>query len=308
MRIGISLGEVPAAGRDAAGILAQARRAEADGFASGWFNSTAAWDAIVAAAIAGTVTERIELGTSVVPIQLRHPVALAQAALSAQAAAGGRFALGIGLSHGFALEGRFGLPARRSVGQMEEQLAVLTALAHTGKADHRGDFYQVSTELAVPGASPFPILVAALGPRMLALAGGRADGTITWMTGPRALAEHIAPRINEAAADAGRPPPRIVAGLPVAVTRDVAAARASAGHVFAVYGDVPSYRAMMDREGAEGPSDLAVIGDEDGVGGQLRRLEEAGATDLWAVPFRVRGDDEALERTRAFLIGLARRG
>jgi alkanesulfonate monooxygenase SsuD/methylene tetrahydromethanopterin reductase-like flavin-dependent oxidoreductase (luciferase family) len=149
--------------------------------------------------------------------------------------------------------------------------------------------------------------VAALAPRMLALAGRETDGTITWMTGPKTIREHTVPRIREAASAAGRPAPRVVVGLPVAVTTDPAAARASAAHGFQIYGMLPSYRSMLDREGVEGPGDVAIVGDEAVVGEALERLAEAGATDFLAIPFRVRGDDGALDRTRGLLRRLAAR-
>jgi alkanesulfonate monooxygenase SsuD/methylene tetrahydromethanopterin reductase-like flavin-dependent oxidoreductase (luciferase family) len=142
---------------------------------------------------------------------------------------------------------------------------------------------------------------------MLALTGREADGTITWMTGPRTIREHTVPRISEAAAAAGRPAPRVIVGLPVAVTKEVAGARATAARGFQIYGALPSYRAMLDREGAEGPADVVIVGDESAVGEQLDRLAEAGATDFLSVPFRVEGDRDAFERTRAFLARLAKR-
>jgi alkanesulfonate monooxygenase SsuD/methylene tetrahydromethanopterin reductase-like flavin-dependent oxidoreductase (luciferase family) len=156
------------------------------------------------------------------------------------------------------------------------------------------------------GRRPCPILIAALAPKMLALAGREADGTITWMTGPKTLREHTVPRICEAASAAGRPTPRVVVGLPIAVTADIAAARAAAARTFQIYGMLPSYRAMLDREGAEGPANVAIVGDEGAVGEALGHLRDAGATDLLAVPFAVDGDADAVARTRGLLVRLAR--
>jgi F420-dependent oxidoreductase-like protein len=307
MRIGIGIGEVAGLPADPDGLVLQARRAEADGFASGWLANIMGMDAILGAALCARETERLELGTAVVPTYPRHPTAMAQLALTAQAIARGRFTLGIGLSHQIVVEGMWGLSFARPYSHMKEYLAVLGPLIREGSVSHFGEEYRVNVQLAVAGARPCPILVAALAPKMLALTGRAADGTITWMTGPKTIREHTVPRISEAAAKAGRPAPRVVVGLPVAVTREVPAARASAGRQFLVYGALPSYRAMLDREGVEGPADVAVIGDESAVGEQLRCLEEAGATDLLWAPFRVEGDAEAIERTRAFLAGLARR-
>src|SRR2546426_7061122 len=308
MRIGIGIGDIAGEPADVDGLVAQAKRAEADGFASGWFAHIMGLDAIMAATLCARETTRIELGTAVVPTFTRHPALMAQQALSAQSVAHGRFVLGIGLSHQIVMEGMFGLSFAKPYSHMREYLAVLAPLVREGAVSHFGDEYRVNVQLTVPGARPCPILLAALAPRMLALAGRAADGTITWMTGPKTLREHTVPRLAEAAAKAGRPAPRVVVGLPIAVTREVGAARESAGRQFQIYGMLPSYRAMLDREGVEGPADVAIVGDESAVGEQLRRLAEAGATDFLAAPFAVPGDGEAVERTRALLAKLARAG
>lgn len=307
MKIGIGIGEIGGAGADTDGLVAQAKRAEAEGFASGWFANIMGMDAIMAAALCARETTRIELGTAVVPTYPRHPVAMAQAALSAAAVARGRFTLGIGLSHQIVIEGMFGLSFAKPYSHMKEYLAVLAPLIRDGGSSHWGEEYRVNVQLAVAGARPCPILVAALAPRMLALTGREADGTVTWMTGPKTIREHTVPRIREAAAKAGRPAPRVVVGLPIAVTKEVVAARAAAGQGFQIYGALPSYRAMLDREGAEGPADVAVVGDESAVGEQLGRLAEAGATDFLAAPFGVPGDHDTVGRTRSFLARLTAR-
>jgi len=294
MKIGIGIGDIGGSPADVDGLVAQAKRAEAEGFASGWFANIFGMDAILAAAVCGRETTRIELGTAVVPTFPRHPVAMAQQALSAQAVARGRFTLGIGLSHQIVIEGMCGLSFAKPYSHMKEYLAVLGPLIRTGSVSHAGEEYRVNAQLAVPGATPCPILVAALAPKMLALAGREADG-------------HTVPRIREAAAAAGRPAPRVVVGLPVAVTRDVAAARTSAARGFQIYGALPSYRRMLDLEGVEGPGDVAIVGDESTVGAQLDRVAEAGATDFLGIPFRVDGDEDAVARTRALLVRRAAR-
>ena len=236
MRIGIGIGDIAGAPADVDGLVAQARRAEADGFASGWFANIFGVDAIMAATICARETSRIELGTAVVPTYPRHPVAMAQAAMSAAAFSNGRFSLGIGLSHQMVIEGMFGLSFAKPYSHMREYLAVLGPLVRTGQASFAGEEFRVNATLSVSGAKPCPILVAALAPKMLALTGREADGTITWMTGPKTIREHTVPRIRDAAAAAGRPTPRVVVGLPIAVTRAVDAARASAARTFAVRG------------------------------------------------------------------------
>jgi F420-dependent oxidoreductase-like protein len=305
MRIGIGIGEISASAGGIDNLIAQAKQAEADGFSSGWFANIFGVDAIMAATICARETSRIELGTAVVPTYPRHPVAMAQAALSAAAFSGNRFSLGIGLSHQMVIEGMFGLSFAKSYSHMREYLAVLAPLIRTGQASFAGEMFRVNATLSVPGAKPCPILVAALAPKMLALAGRETDGTITWMTGPKTVRDHTVPRICEAAAAAGRPTPRVVVGLPIAVTSKPDVARTSAARTFQIYGMLPSYRAMLDREGAEGPADVAVVGDESEVGRVLDDLRSAGATVLLAIPFGVEGDRDAVARTRALLQRLA---
>jgi len=303
MRIGIGIGEISSDRPGIDGLIAQAQQAERDGFATGWFANIFGVDAITVAALCGHATTRLELGTAVVPTYPRHPFAMAQQALTAQAACNGRFALGIGLSHQIVIEAMLGLSYAKSYSHMRDYLAVLAPLIRTGSVSHSGSEYRVAANLTIPGATPCPILVAALAPKMLALAGSVGDGTITWMTGPKTLRDHTIPRIREAAAAAGRPAPRIVVGLPVAVTNDPAAARESAGRIFELYGGLPSYRAMLDREGAGGPADVAMVGDESAVGEQIEALRSIGVTDFLASPFPAGGDAKAsLERTRAVLL------
>ncbi|MBI4516402.1 MAG: TIGR03564 family F420-dependent LLM class oxidoreductase [Deltaproteobacteria bacterium] len=309
MKIGIGIGEISGRAGTLDDLIAQTQQAERDGFATAWFANIFGPDALTVAALAGRSTARIALGTAVVPTFLRHPVAMAQQALTTQAATGGRFSLGIGLSHQLVIEMMLGLSFAKPFSHMQEYVAVLAPLIRDGTVSFQGREFRVNANVSVPGATPCPILLAALAPKMLALAGAVADGTITWMTGPKTLREHTIPCINEAAAKAGRPAPRVVVGLPVAVGDEVAAARRSAGKVFQVYGTLPSYRAMLDREGAEGPAGVAVVGDEDAVTEQLRCLAEIGATEFLAIPFPVgQGNLDSVERTRALLIKLARTG
>jgi F420-dependent oxidoreductase-like protein len=307
MKIGIGIGEIALGQLDGMklglpALIAEAQRAERDGFSSVWLANINGFDALTALAVLGQQTEKIALGSGVVPTYPRHPFALAQQAMSTQAATGNRLLLGIGLSHKVVIENMLGLSWDKPLSHMREYLAVLAPLIHKGRVEFRGQEFQVNTMLKVNGAEPCPILVAALAPKMLALAGQVADGTVTWMTGPKTLREHVVPRIDAAANEAGRPKPRVVAMLPVAVGDDVDAARAAAAKRYAVYGSLPSYRAMLDREGAQGPADVALVGDEAALARQLDELAQAGATDFVAAPFPV-GEDKAasIERTRAAL-------
>jgi 5,10-methylenetetrahydromethanopterin reductase len=287
MRIGIFGGTGRASVDD---VVAAARKSEADGFASYTLPQIFGLDALGLLAVIGREVPRIELMTGVVPTYSRHPVTMAQQALTVHAASGGRFSLGIGLSHQMVIENMFGLSFAQPVRHMREYLAVLMPLLRGGKADVDGETITTHAALDVPDLPPLPVLVAALGPKMLELAGTVTDGTVTWMTGPATLAEHTVPAITAAAERAGRPAPRIVASLPVCVTADVDAARVRAANDFQVYGFLPSYRAMLDREGAAGPADVAIVGDEASVRAGIGRLADAGATDFVASIFGARDD------------------
>ena len=313
MQIGIGIGEIALGQLEGMqlgmpSLVAEAQRAERDGFASVWVANINGFDALTALAALGQKTEKIALGSGVVPTFPRHPFAMAQQAMSTQAVTGNRLLLGIGLSHRVVIENMLGLSWDKPFSHMREYLSVLAPLIQKGRVEFRGEEYKVNTMLKVNGAQPCPILVAALAPKMLALAGQVADGTVTWMTGPKTVRDHVAPRINQAASEAGRPKPRVVVLLPVAVTDDADAARQSAAKRYAVYGTLPSYRAMLDREGAAGPADVVVVGDEAAVARQLDEIAAAGATDFVASPFPVGQDKPAsIERTRAALLAYMKR-
>lgn len=281
-------------------IIASARTAEEQGFDSIWMPQIFGLDALGALTLIGHEVPRIELGTAVVPTYPRHPSALAGQALTASAAAGGgRLTLGIGLSHQIVIEHMFGYSFEKPVRHMREYLTALVPLLQGGTADIDGETLSAHLALAVPGAQPVPVVVAALGPKMLKLAAERAAGTVTWMTGPRTLADHTVPTITSAAETAGTGPMRVVSALPVAVTDDVAGARARAAEVFAVYGGLPSYRAMLDREGAAGPEDVALVGTAAEVRAGIEAMRDAGVTDFVAVEFAT--DETTATATRDVL-------
>lgn len=289
MRIGIGLG-LSGGEPTLADLVGDARRAEDAGFASAWLpNYTRSFDALTVLAVAGTETSRIELGSFVVPTYPRHPSALAQQALSVQAATGNRLALGIGLSHKVVIEDQLGLDYSRPIAHMREYLTVLNGLLSGEPLTHAGELYRVAAQVRVPQATPPPVIVAALGPDMLRLSGRLADGTATWMGGLAYLRDTAVPTITAAATRAGRPAPRIVAGLPVCVTTDAAAARETASRQFEPYGRLPSYRATLDRGGADGPGDIAVVGDARSVQEHLQQFAAAGVTDLNAAIFAAPG-------------------
>ena len=304
MRIGIFITSIGAA-PDLEGQVQQVVAVEKEGFDSFWTAQTLGVDALTLISLAGQQTNRIELGTAVVPTFPRHPLMLAQQALTTQAAAGGRLILGIGLSHKPAIERRFGLSFEKPVRHMQEYLSVLRPLVRQGSVDFHGEVFDVQATLEGLRATQFPIVVAALGPRMLRVAGELAEGTVTWMVGRKTLQTHIVPRITAAAEAKGRPAPRICVGVPIVVTDDPATAQDRAARLFHSYSRLPSYRRMLDIEGVQAPSDVAVIGNEAQVEGQLRQFAEAGATDLLATVFPVDEDTEiSVARTRALLKSL----
>jgi F420-dependent oxidoreductase-like protein len=283
-------------------IVEHARQAAQDGFASYWIAQGGPVDALTLIALAAQRAPCIELGTAVVPTYPRHPSALASQAMTTQAATGGRLSLGIGLSHKPAIEGAYGMSFDKPIRHMREYLSILVPLIEQGKVSFAGETLTGRRELSIHEADPCPVLVAALGPQMLRLAGSRTAGTILWVVGPRTIREHIVPRISEAAEKAGRGAPRVIAGLPICVTDQPERTRERMGRAFAIYAQLPSYRAMLDREGVESPSDVAVIGGEAEVRDHLASIADAGATDFAALEF-CKTDDET-RRTRELLRSL----
>jgi len=298
MRIGIFGGEP--SGIDQA--ISHAKTAADQGFSGYWVSQIFGFDNLTVLAIIGREVPGIELGTGVVPTYPRHPMMLAQQALTVNVAAGGRLALGIGLSHQIVIENMFGMSFDKPLRHMREYLSILVPLIQTGSVSFAGETLRASATIDVPGATPCPVLVAALGPKMLELAGTVADGTVTWMTGANTLGSFTVPTITKAAAAADRPSPRIGSAMPVCVTSDVDGAKARAATIYAMYGMLPSYRAMLDREGAAGPEDLAIVGDEAVVRAEIGRLEDAGVTDFVAAEFGAGADEK--QRTRELLRSL----
>ncbi len=275
------------------GLADHVDRANRENFAGYWLAQTGLTDALTALTATAPQQRRdgsgLEVGTAVVPTFTRHPAALAGQALTTQAAVPGRLVLGIGLSHQPVVEGSWGLTWERPVRHMRDYLDVLLPLLERGEAHHRGEMWSGDVTSARPTETVPSVMIAALGPQMLDLAGRRTDGTILWLVGPRTIRAHIAPRLNEAAAAADRPPPRVVCSLPVSVTDDPDAARDLISQILGGYEDLPSYKAMLDREGATRPGDVAVVGDEAGVGAALDELADAGATDFAPVPIELDG-------------------
>jgi len=297
MRIGVSLRD-PSGPSPMTALREELQRAADHGFTSAWMSNIFGVDALTALAVAGNQVPGIEVGTAVVPTYPRHPAVLAQQARTVAAAVDGRLVLGIGLSHKVVIEDMFGYDFSRPVLHMREYLAVLLPLLDRQSVSFTGTTVRANVGLTTPSPGRVPVVVAALGTQMLRLAGAQADGTVLWMTGPATVRDHVVPVITAAAESAGRPGPRVVCILPVCVTDDPDAARERAARIFAIYGELPSYRAMLDREEATGPADVAIVGDEDAVSAQISALAEAGVTDFVAGEYTT-GAEGA--RTRAFL-------
>jgi F420-dependent oxidoreductase-like protein len=285
MRIALMTGpERGRYGQKVSKLAADAAAAERDGFSSLWVPQIPGeFDAFVAITLMAQATERIELGTAVVPIQTRHPIAMAQEILSVQAVCEGRFTPGLGVSHQWVIEDQLGLPFERPAHHMRRYLEVLNpALGGPGSVDVENDLYRVHSPMDVTDREPNPVLLAALGPAMLRLAGEHAAGTVLWLADERAVGEHVVPRITKAAAEAGRPAPRVVAGVPVALCAndEVDAARDQANRTLGHSEYCPSYQQLLDRGDAKNEGDILAAGDEAAVTRRLRAFKDAGATDL----------------------------
>ena len=286
-------------------VVAEAKRAEADGFASFWQSQIFGLDALNTLSVVSREVPRIELGTSVIPTYPRHPMMLAQQALTTNQASGGRLCLGIGLSHQVVIEGMLNMSFDKPVRHMKEYLSILMPLIHDRKVSFAGETLTTHAELTINKAQSCDVVVAALGPQMLKLAAAMTQGTLTWCTGPETLRTLTVPTINAAAEQLGKPKPRVIAALPVCVTKDVDGARARAAQVFAVYGQLPSYRAMLDHEGVAGPADVAIIGSASEVFDKVAALQEIGVTDFGGVEFG--GTPDELHDTREMLKSLLKR-
>jgi 5,10-methylenetetrahydromethanopterin reductase len=325
MRIGLFISEASPPGSTIEATIERARWADEQGLHTGWVPHVP-WslDALTALALVGPATTRMELGTAVVPTWSHHPYAMAQHALTAQAACRGRLLLGIGPSHQMVAEGWYGADYSGVIHHVREYVEVLEeanaaqvealqgrgAGGMGGPVRHEGERYPVQSLLGVPGGEPVPIYLAALAPLMLRLAGERAEGTITWMCDEAAVEGHVAPRLAAAAQGVGRPMPRIIAGLPVAVCADRDVGLASAERRYGTYKDIPTYARALARGESSTPGEVAAVGTEEQVAGRLRSYADAGVSDLAAMTWGV-GDDEAErranhDRTLALLAELAR--
>jgi F420-dependent oxidoreductase-like protein len=286
------------------GTLATIQSAADAGFDRVWFPQlppsvgVAAWDALTILALAGARIPGIELGTGVVVAYGQHPFAMARQALTASAATDGRLILGVGVSHSFIVADMFGYDYSAPAAYLREYLQVLGPALAGEPVEHHGPRITAVGQLDLPKATAPRIVVAALGPKMLEVAGQLADGTVTAWTGPKAVERQIVPRITKAAESVGRTAPQIIVGLPVSVTNDVKGTRRELTETFTMAGQAPAYRAMLDLDGAESPADICLFGDEEQVLAQLHRFADIGATEFTAFPF---GDEATQVRTLELL-------
>lgn len=301
MRLGLTGG-----GSTVERMIEQAGEAEAAGFTSLWYAGAIGGDPLAAMAVAGRATGSIELGTSVLQTYPCHPVLQARRATAVADAMGRGFTLGVGPSHRPVIENYYGLSYEHPGRHTEEYVTILTTLLRGDAVDFEGEDFRVHIPAGPPSAHPIPVLVAALAPRLIRVAGEKADGVILWMANARAVETHVAPRLRRAAGGRQGAGQRIVVGLPVAVHPDEAEGREAAAAQFAGYGVLPNYRRILDLGGAAGPAEAAIVGDEASVRAQIQAIFDAGGTDLWAAPFAVGTDRRASrERTRALLDELA---
>ena len=285
-------------------IIDHARQAKADGFASYWLaeHPTGGLDAMMVLAMVGLQVPDMELGTAIVPTFPRHPMVLAGQVHTTLAAIGPRFTLGIGLSHA-SMMAQLGIAFDKPIRHLREYLSVLVPLLNEGRVNFTGELISCDAQTFFTPAAPCPVVVAALGPQALKVAGQLADGTTLAWVGPKTIREHIKPRLFESAAAAGRPTPRIIATLPVCVTADEVGVRARISRNLAMYGELPSYKAMFEREGVVGPGELAIAGSASQVRDAIEAMREAGVTDFAASEFTTSAEER--QQTRELLTSMA---
>ena len=296
MKIGINgTGLVARASIEA--ISEDAARAREAGFSSYWLaeHPTGGFDALTVLSIVGREVPDIELGTAIVPTMPRHPLVLAGQALTTANAIDQRLTLGIGLSHEVMMA-ELGISFEKPIRHLREYLQILMPLLESGQVDYSGETLKTTARVFRAPEKPIPVVVAALGPQALKVAGRLADGTTLAWVGPKTIESHIVPTLSAAAAESERGAPRVIATLPVCVTDETETVRGLIAENLKMYGQLPSYRAMLDREGVDGPADVALVGNAREVQDGIERLREAGVTDFAASEFTRNADERAATR------------
>ena len=286
-------------------VIQQARVIQDAGFDTAWATQIFGLDALSTLTAVGSALPDLALGTAVIPVYARHPQVMAQQALSVQSASRCSFSLGIGLSHQVVVEGLWGYSFDRPARYMREYLSALLPLLRGEAASLDGEVLKAVTfgPLGIPSTPAPSVLVAALAPAMIRVAGQVADGTVTWMTGISTIGSHVAPRLNEAAAEAGRPAPRIVVSLPISLTENPSRAAELIDAESAIYPTLPSYKAMLEIEGASSASGIGLLGSREQIVDGIGRLAESGGTELIAA---IGGTEEEKRATFEFLGELSR--
>jgi F420-dependent oxidoreductase-like protein len=295
MRIGLWIED---AARRLGEIAADAQAAQEHGISRIWFSQREGWDSLSLITALAPLVPEIRFGVGVVPIYPRHPLALAAQALSVQAATGNRLTLGIGSSHPVIVEGQYGLSMDQPAKYMRAYVEALAPLL-AGEPVNVEGILTAKGKVAIDGAEAPELLIAALGPRMLQIAGELTDGTVTSWAGPEVIADYVRPTLDKAS-----PGKEIVACVCVAVTSDPTAAHQWIKDRYGLAGSLPAYRAILDRGAAAGPEDTAVLGDEAEVSRQIQRFADAGATEFMIAPV---GTAEDQTRTIAYAHSLVTR-
>jgi F420-dependent oxidoreductase-like protein len=303
-RVGLVLVETEAA----AAAVEHMRAAEVAGVRQVWMNQApTAPDTLTVLAAAAVRTTTIRLGTAIVPTYPRHPLVLAQQALALFDLAPERLRLGVGPSHRPFIEGVYGLPMPSPLAHLREYVTVLRAALWQGQVDYQGRFYRV--QVSMPRTPRTPILIPALREKSFHLAGELSDGAISWMCPVPYLLEKALPALQSGAAKSGRPPPPLVAHLPVALGQDRQAIRAAARQQLGAIGQFPFYAQMFAEAGFPVASDetmsdalldsLVVFGDEATIAARLTDLLAQGLDEVHVKPLPVaRPEDEQARLAR----------
>lgn len=299
MKIGMS-GTGLVSHADVGRIVQHASTARDDGFSSYALaeHPTGGFDALTVLSLVGQRVPDIELATAIVPTYPRHPMVLAGQALTVADSMDNDLTLGIGLSHQSMMD-TLGIGFEKPIRHLREYLSILMPLIRDGEVDYKGETLAATVKLFQPPSKNVQVIAAALGAQALGVAGRLCDGTTLAWVGPRTVKEHIVPRISDSAAKANRPAPRVIATLPVCVTGNEAAVRAEISKRLNMYTQLPSYQAMFEREGADAPGDVAIVGSAEAVRDGLGQMADAGVTDFTASEFYLTPHEK--EATRELL-------
>ena len=275
---------------------------EEKGFESLWIANANSYDALNLALYLSTQTRSIDLGTAVIPVFSKHPVELAQQILTTAMISNNRLKIGLGVSHKHRVEDELGLRYATPALYMKEFLIILKDILHRGHSKFKGNIFNVDVSIDTDTCNDVDIYLAALGPKMLDLAGEYTEGTITWMTGYKTIKNNISPVLNSKSYNSKN----ILSSIPICITDDVETVTNEAKSIFKFYNKYPNYKKMIIQEGVKDPSDLAIVGDEDYAYNVLKEYSNSGVTEILAVVF---GEDinkriNLQSRTLDFLLSI----